>query len=59
MNKKILCLSAALLAGSVVFAAPAKSAKEEKQATYVEKHSLAEQVYKLIIDRIDFFTKFR
>ena len=49
MNKKIWCLSAALLAGSVVFAAPAKSAKAEKQATYVEKHSLAEQVLKVVV----------
>lgn len=49
MNKKIWCLSAALLAGSVVFAAPAKSAKAEKEAAYVEKHSLAEQVLKVVV----------
>ena len=49
MNKKIWCLSAALLAGSVVLAAPAKSAKEEKQATYVAKPSLAEQVLKVVV----------
>ena len=49
MDKKIWCLSAALLAGSVVLAAPAKSAKEEKQATYVAKPSLAEQVLKVVV----------
>ena len=49
MNKKIWSLSAALLAGSVVWASPAKSAKAEKEATYVEKHSLAEQVLKVVV----------
>ena len=49
MNKKIWCLSAALLAGSVVLASPVKSAKAVKQATYVAKPSLAEQVLKVVV----------
>ena len=49
MNKKIWCVSAALLAGSIVWASPAKSAKTEKQAAYVEKHSLTEQVLKVVV----------
>ena len=49
MLKKVMCLSVCLLAGSVVLAAPVKSAKEEKQATYVAKPSLAEQVLKVVV----------
>ena len=50
MLKKVVCLSACLLAGSVVFAAEAsKSAQADVQNTYVIKPSLAEQVLKIVI----------
>ena len=49
MNRKIWFLSAAMLAVSVVWASPAQNEKVEKQVTYVAKHSLAEQVLKVVV----------